>query len=168
MTPARHEIDGLPIWIWPRALPAELLDELATHPRWPSGESYSGRNVVVDDWEVDAVGKKLCWHVDLPGAVGRVHLGWHPLLTFSRDTRPAPPHLDHGYQDARFKLLVYLNEVGDGSAGTKFYSRHGEATVETRCEAGTVVLFDLGIWHAGMQQPPGWAKITLGMRPRFS
>ena len=73
--------------------------------------------------------------------------------------QPFPIHTDTGVEysekeQSKFTVLVYLNHDFQGG-GTQFYSNSFIPTVEIIPESGKILVFDIDLFHAGIQVKNG-------------
>lgn len=81
-------------------------------------------------------------------------------VTVGRRLLPHSEHYDNLYGNEKWKLLCYLNEVRDG--GTDFKS--GSEWISVEPGEGTVILFDITLFHRGSPKAERKQKFTVGIR----
>lgn len=88
--------------------------------------------------------------------------GLYDEVTLSNCKIPVKKHLDQNRNDAKHKLLIYLNDVPDG--GTIFYLK--DETIVVNNKANRLVCFDISLYHQS-QHFRGIRKLAIGFRPKI-
>jgi hypothetical protein len=81
-------------------------------------------------------------------------------IVFGKRGVPIPEHVDDMSHGETYKVLIYLNDVQNG--GTWF--RDGDSYIEVEAGAGSVVIFDMRIYHKGNPNQEPKIKYTAGIR----
>ena len=88
------------------------------------------------------------------------------IVSMNIDPRPVCFHVDSILGEETHKLLVYLNVLSDGG-GTEFCTQDGEEFCKVKGKMGTVVIFDMKLFHRGEKFPVGEIKKTCGLRVKL-
>jgi hypothetical protein len=108
---------------------------------------------VAEFWK--SYGEKLNQHL-----TGLHFTGLYPQVTVSHSGKPIARHTDGKYNNEKYKMLIYLNDVPDG--GTVFF---GETTTIVKNQMNRVAVFDIRLPHEGQKfVMNGTKKMTLGFR----
>jgi hypothetical protein len=86
--------------------------------------------------------------------------GYRPEVTIGKKYTSIAAHYDPCLGNETWKVLCYLNDVSKG--GTDFFD--GSSWIEVNASAGTVVLFDISLFHRGQQGQEEKQKFTVGIR----
>jgi hypothetical protein len=98
----------------------------------------------------------------------KTYIGDYPFSTkgprdhivFGKRGAPIPEHVDDMSHGEMYKVLIYLNDVKNG--GTWF--RDGDSYVEVEAGAGSVVIFDMRLYHKGNPNQEPTIKYTVAIR----
>jgi len=86
-------------------------------------------------------------------------------VTISKARYALRRHTDKKMGDDDFKLFFYLNKLSD-NGGTDFYEEpDSDNKVSVKNEAGSGVLFDIGLEHGSQSFLSGEIKYVIGVRP---
>lgn len=86
--------------------------------------------------------------------------GYRPEVTIGKRKIGLGEHYDQVLGKEKWKLFCYLNDVKGG--GTDF--RDGAKWISIEPSMGTVVLFDMKLFHRGSLQQEPTVKYTVGIR----
>lgn len=81
-------------------------------------------------------------------------------VSFARLNTPVSSHYDGILENETHKVVFYLNEVANG--GTEFKSGNDWLLIEAH--QGTVVIFDMRLYHRGQQTKGDGVKYIMGFR----
>lgn len=86
-------------------------------------------------------------------------VGIYPKITITNSKKPVIRHMDLKFEDERFKILIYLNEVPNG--GTIFYD---DNPVLVDNKENRLVLFDITLHHQSHKFDTEIKKMAIGFR----
>lgn len=143
--------DGRKIYVFPNLLPKDIClkwtERLLTLPQLITRDEDFARDI----------------YETIKGLVGEFPIrisGHRSEVTIGKRGVPHTEHFDTIYGDEKWKLLCYLNDVENG--GTDF--KNGTEWISIRSGLGTVVLFDITLFHRGSPQAEPKTKYTVGIR----
>lgn len=97
--------------------------------------------------------EKIQSKVDITGLTNRITMG--------KSNIPIPKHTDRCFENEKYKLLIYLNNVPNG--GTVFLTQPPQK-IENK--ANRLVIFDMSLLHKGECFSGGQIKYTIGFRAK--
>lgn len=89
-------------------------------------------------------------------------IGLYGDVTLGNSYKPISKHLDEKRNNAKQKILIYLNNIENG--GTIFYTPEGDILVNNL--ENRLVCFDISLYHSGQKFTEG-KKLSIGFRPKI-
>jgi len=86
--------------------------------------------------------------------------GLYHHVTITNSTNPVFKHTDSKFNNEKFKILIYLNNVQNG--GTVFYKENSVITIMNK--ENRLVVFDIKIPHESEKFCKNDKKIAIGFR----
>lgn len=144
-------VEGFKIYVFVNAIPDDICESWI--PRFKKdNDNFVGYNRELSS-EIYTMLKK---HIQFPFPV----LDHQGSTSFVRLKKAIYPHFDVVYGAETHKVVFYLNEVENG--GTEFKS--GSDWILIEAHKGTVVIFDMRIYHRGQQTQEEKVKYVMGIR----
>jgi hypothetical protein len=147
------------IYVYERLIPADICKAWMDFPR--PDPTKPMQKVLVDPAKAKDIFEIIGSYMNVwPDGISE----YSEDVTYSRDKKPIPEHVDMKRHNERYKLLIYLNDVGNG--GTLFKKEKGAANawISVENQQGSVVLFDMRIPHKGNPAMETKTKFTIGIR----
>ena len=144
-------LDGKKIYIYEKLLPEEIC--LKWIEKIKHIDDTRGQNIVFSQ-EIFTTIQNLIGEFPMPVQ------GFRPEVTIGKKMIGIGEHYDQVLGNEKWKLFCYLNDVKGG--GTDF--RDGTQWISIEPSVGTVVLFDMKLFHRGSLQQEPIAKYTIGIR----
>jgi hypothetical protein len=141
------------IYIYESVVPIYICDELIKY----IDEKTEG-NVFIDDEDkskniITILKDCLNFPFKLKNALSK--------LTLIKSMKPIPIHQDKVYENEKYKLVIYLNDVKNG--GT-YFQKNNKEFIYVENKVGSVVIFDMNIPHYGNKKQENKLKYLIGLR----